>query len=239
MSPRNLPSIGCTQPAPPHMPWCSCPRGPSGVLYVFGKPRSRPQQQPSQGVIRAMAGPAFRAAAVRVRVPATSANLGPGFDSLGLSLGLYDDVVVRVADSGLGIDIAGEGAETPAPRREPPARTVPAHRLRPARRPAARPRGRLRQPHPARPRPRLLLRRHLRRHRRRARRDHRRRRPASTTRPCWHSRPRSRATPTTSPPVCSAGSRSPGWTADAARAIRLDPADSRSFRWSSCPARRS
>ncbi|MET8469476.1 homoserine kinase [Streptomyces sp. NPDC006422] len=59
-----------------------------------------------------MAGPAFRAAAVRVRVPATSANLGPGFDSLGLSLGLYDDVVVRVADSGLHIDIAGEGSDT-------------------------------------------------------------------------------------------------------------------------------
>lgn len=45
-----------------------------------------------------MAGPAFRAAAVRVRVPATSANLGPGFDAFGLALGLYDDVVVRVAD---------------------------------------------------------------------------------------------------------------------------------------------
>jgi len=59
-----------------------------------------------------MAGPAFRAAAVRVRVPATSANLGPGFDALGLSLGLYDDVVVRVADSGLHVDIAGEGSET-------------------------------------------------------------------------------------------------------------------------------
>ncbi|WP_369200213.1 homoserine kinase [Streptomyces sp. PU-14G] len=59
-----------------------------------------------------MAGPAFRAAAVRVRVPATSANLGPGFDTLGLALGLYDDVVVRVADSGVHIDIAGEGAET-------------------------------------------------------------------------------------------------------------------------------
>ncbi|GLF94671.1 homoserine kinase [Streptomyces yaizuensis] len=43
-------------------------------------------------------------------MPATSANLGPGFDALGLSLGLYDDVVVRVADSGLHIDIAGEGA---------------------------------------------------------------------------------------------------------------------------------
>ncbi|MEU3775959.1 homoserine kinase [Streptomyces sp. NPDC032472] len=59
-----------------------------------------------------MAGPAFRAAAVRVRVPASSANLGPGFDAFGLALGLYDDVVVRVADSGLNIDIAGEGAET-------------------------------------------------------------------------------------------------------------------------------
>ncbi|WP_433545657.1 homoserine kinase [Streptomyces sp. CA-294286] len=59
-----------------------------------------------------MAGPAFRAAPVRVRVPATSANLGPGFDAFGLSLGLYDDVVVRVADSGLHIDIAGEGADT-------------------------------------------------------------------------------------------------------------------------------
>lgn len=59
-----------------------------------------------------MAHPAFRAAAVRVRTPATSANLGPGFDALGLALGLYDDVVVRVADSGLHIDIAGEGAGT-------------------------------------------------------------------------------------------------------------------------------
>lgn len=59
-----------------------------------------------------MAGPAFRAAAVRVRVPATSANLGPGFDAFGLSLGLYDDVLVRVAESGLHVDIAGEGAQT-------------------------------------------------------------------------------------------------------------------------------
>ncbi|MFF1419752.1 homoserine kinase [Streptomyces sp. NPDC058280] len=59
-----------------------------------------------------MAGPAFRAAAVRVRTPATSANLGPGFDAFGLSLGLYDDVVVRVADAGLHVDIAGEGSDT-------------------------------------------------------------------------------------------------------------------------------
>ena len=57
------------------------------------------------------AGPSFRAAPVRVRVPATSANLGPGFDAFGLALGLYDDVMVRVADSGLQVDVAGEGAE--------------------------------------------------------------------------------------------------------------------------------
>ena len=55
--------------------------------------------------------PSFRAAPVRVRVPATSANLGPAFDCAGLALSLYDDVVVRVADSGLVVDIAGEGAE--------------------------------------------------------------------------------------------------------------------------------
>ncbi|MEY9838839.1 homoserine kinase [Streptacidiphilus sp. EB103A] len=59
-----------------------------------------------------MPAPAFRAAATRVRVPATSANLGPGFDAFGLALGLYDDVVVRVSDSGLHVDIAGEGADT-------------------------------------------------------------------------------------------------------------------------------
>ena len=61
--------------------------------------------------------PAFRAAPVRVRVPATSANLGPAFDCAGLALSLYDDVVVRVADKGLTVDVAGEGAEK-VPRTE-------------------------------------------------------------------------------------------------------------------------
>ena len=50
--------------------------------------------------------------AVRVRVPATSANLGPGFDALGLALSLYDDVDVEMARSGLSIEISGEGEET-------------------------------------------------------------------------------------------------------------------------------
>jgi len=56
-------------------------------------------------------GVSFRAAPARVRVPATSANLGPGFDSFGLALALYDDVVVRVAESGLVVDVAGEDAD--------------------------------------------------------------------------------------------------------------------------------
>jgi homoserine kinase len=49
---------------------------------------------------------------VRVQVPATSANLGPGFDALGLALSLYDDVEVELADSGLMIEVSGEGEET-------------------------------------------------------------------------------------------------------------------------------
>ncbi|TDC63828.1 homoserine kinase [Actinomadura sp. GC306] len=48
---------------------------------------------------------------VLVRAPATSANLGPGFDSLGLALSLYDDVEVEVTGGGLSIEVAGEGAE--------------------------------------------------------------------------------------------------------------------------------
>lgn len=50
-------------------------------------------------------------AAVEVRVPASSANLGPGFDSVGLALGLWDTCVVTVADEpGLQIEVEGEGA---------------------------------------------------------------------------------------------------------------------------------
>ena len=46
----------------------------------------------------------------RVSVPATSANLGPGFDTLGLALELRDDLSARVTDAGVGVDVAGEGA---------------------------------------------------------------------------------------------------------------------------------
>ncbi|HEX4705228.1 MAG TPA: homoserine kinase [Pseudonocardiaceae bacterium] len=50
--------------------------------------------------------------AIRVRVPASTANLGSGFDALGLALGLYDTVEVRLADRGLTVVATGQGADT-------------------------------------------------------------------------------------------------------------------------------
>ncbi|HTF49358.1 MAG TPA: homoserine kinase [Pseudonocardia sp.] len=47
---------------------------------------------------------------VRVRVPASSANLGPGFDTLALALARYDEVEASTADDGLIVEVTGEGA---------------------------------------------------------------------------------------------------------------------------------
>ncbi len=51
-----------------------------------------------------------RPSEIRVRVPGSAANLGPGFDSLGLALALYDDVEVSVASEGASVEVLGEGA---------------------------------------------------------------------------------------------------------------------------------
>lgn len=48
---------------------------------------------------------------VRVRVPATTANLGPGYDVLGLALKLYNMVEIEKSDR-LSIEIEGEGADS-------------------------------------------------------------------------------------------------------------------------------
>ncbi|OFK91329.1 homoserine kinase [Corynebacterium sp. HMSC068H04] len=48
---------------------------------------------------------------VTVQVPASSANLGPGYDTLGIALSLYDTVEVEVTRSGLEVEIFGEGAD--------------------------------------------------------------------------------------------------------------------------------
>jgi homoserine kinase len=47
-----------------------------------------------------------------VRVPATSANLGPGFDTLGLALSVYDEMVVTSLPEGeLEIELTGQGID--------------------------------------------------------------------------------------------------------------------------------
>ena len=59
----------------------------------------------------------FAEGPVRVSVPATSANLGPGFDSLGLALSLRDELEAEVTDTGLVVEVEGAGADT-VPRDE-------------------------------------------------------------------------------------------------------------------------
>ncbi|UQU66053.1 homoserine kinase [Couchioplanes caeruleus] len=60
-------------------------------------------------------GLTFVSEPVRVRTPATSANLGPGFDTLGLALALYDDLSARVTGDRFTVSVSGEGAgELPA-----------------------------------------------------------------------------------------------------------------------------
>lgn len=48
---------------------------------------------------------------VGVSVPATSANLGPGFDALGLALSLRDELVAEVTASGLEVEVSGAGSQ--------------------------------------------------------------------------------------------------------------------------------
>lgn len=43
-------------------------------------------------------------------VAASSANLGPGFDSLGIALGRYDDIVVETTEHGIRVEVEGEGS---------------------------------------------------------------------------------------------------------------------------------
>lgn len=47
---------------------------------------------------------------VSVSVPGSTGNVGPGYDSLGLALGHYDDLAVTVTGGGLEFELHGEGA---------------------------------------------------------------------------------------------------------------------------------
>ena len=48
---------------------------------------------------------------IKVKVPATSANMGAGFDSLGIALGLYNYVYAEEAGDGLNIEILDDSAQ--------------------------------------------------------------------------------------------------------------------------------
>ena len=50
--------------------------------------------------------------AVRIRVPATSANLGPAFDCAGLALALHDVVEFSTPSAGLEVAVTGEGFDS-------------------------------------------------------------------------------------------------------------------------------
>jgi len=55
-------------------------------------------------------GLTFVTGTVSVRTPATSANLGPGFDAMGLALTRYDDLSARVTGEEYRVTVRGEGA---------------------------------------------------------------------------------------------------------------------------------
>jgi homoserine kinase len=61
-----------------------------------------------------VSGSRWRDKPVVIRAPASSANLGPGFDALGLALSLHDVAVARVTGGGLDIEVSGEGSGTAA-----------------------------------------------------------------------------------------------------------------------------
>ena len=58
-----------------------------------------------------MSAPHSASSRVRIRVPATSANLGPGFDSLGLALDLWNEIALQIGPADL-CQARGEGAQS-------------------------------------------------------------------------------------------------------------------------------
>ncbi|GAA0281400.1 homoserine kinase [Cryptosporangium japonicum] len=53
----------------------------------------------------------FVSSPVVVRPPATTANIGPGYDALGAALSWHDEIELAVVGSGLTVELAGEGVE--------------------------------------------------------------------------------------------------------------------------------
>ena len=48
---------------------------------------------------------------LKIRIPASTANLGPGFDTLGMALNLYNYLEVNTKTNGFKIEVFGEGKD--------------------------------------------------------------------------------------------------------------------------------
>src|ERR1700759_1019490 len=77
----------------------------------FGRAERTPKPSQTQDLSDTRSPMTWLPEPVRVQVPATSANLGPGFDALGLALSLHDEVEARILTAGVAIEITGEGAD--------------------------------------------------------------------------------------------------------------------------------
>ena len=78
---------------------------------VARRGRGRRRRRPGCGGGRTRRCLSYGAARSPSVAPATSANLGPGYDAFGLALGLYDDVTCEVTAGGLEIEVTGEAAD--------------------------------------------------------------------------------------------------------------------------------
>ena len=92
-------------------------RAPATSSTTWSSPTSSRRPRPPASSRLPRQAVTFVEGRVRVTVPATSANLGPGFDSLGLALALRDEVGAEVLGDGVSVTVRGEGADT-VPRDE-------------------------------------------------------------------------------------------------------------------------
>jgi homoserine kinase len=77
---------------------------------MTGQRNSELAKSSDPGSAHGRAGQNLASSAVTVRVPATSANLGPGFDSFGLALARYDEATAVLQSDGLLVEVVGVGA---------------------------------------------------------------------------------------------------------------------------------
>jgi len=83
-----------------------------------------PTRRPAQRAGRERGVNEAAAARCRVRVPATTANLGPGFDCLGMALDLWNDVRFSLEGDGVSVTTRGEhNEELPTDETNPIARS--------------------------------------------------------------------------------------------------------------------